>query len=57
MIATGLDAGIILDATVIRALLVPAAVAPFGRWNRWPPRPLAPDLRTPVKAGLERGRG
>jgi RND superfamily putative drug exporter len=33
MIATGLGAGIILDATVIRALLVPAAVALFGKWN------------------------
>jgi RND superfamily putative drug exporter len=33
MIATGLGAGIILDATVIRALLVPATVALFGKWN------------------------
>jgi putative drug exporter of the RND superfamily len=33
MIATGLGAGIILDATVIRALLVPSLVALFGRWN------------------------
>jgi putative drug exporter of the RND superfamily len=59
MIATGLGAGIILDATVVRALLVPTAVAPFGRWNRWLPRPLALVLRTPVKVapGLERGRG
>jgi RND superfamily putative drug exporter len=60
MIATGLGAGIILDATVIRALLVPAAVALFGKWNwafpgwaarllliRQPPvpaRPPAPEL-------------
>jgi RND superfamily putative drug exporter len=41
MIATGLGAGIILDATVVRALLVPAAVALFGRGNWWFPRPLA----------------
>jgi RND superfamily putative drug exporter len=33
MFATGLAAGILLDATVIRALLVPAAVSLFGRWN------------------------
>src|SRR5437764_1331930 len=33
--ATGLAAGIMLDATVIRALLVPAAVSLFGRWNWW----------------------
>jgi RND superfamily putative drug exporter len=33
VLATGLAAGIILDATVIRALLVPAVVSLFGRWN------------------------
>jgi putative drug exporter of the RND superfamily len=49
MIATGLGAGILLDATVIRALLVPAAVAAFGRWNWWLPRPLARALRTPIR--------
>ena len=35
--ATGLGAGIILDATVVRALLVPALVSLFGRWNWWLP--------------------
>ena len=45
MIATGLGAGIIIDATVVRALLVPAAVALVGRWNWWLPRPLARLLR------------
>jgi RND superfamily putative drug exporter len=39
--ATALGVGILLDATVVRALLVPAAVALFGRWNWWLPRPLA----------------
>jgi putative drug exporter of the RND superfamily len=40
VLATGLAAGILLDATVIRALLVPAVVSLFGRWN-WvlPPGP------------------
>jgi RND superfamily putative drug exporter len=40
VMATGLAAGILLDATVIRALLVPAVVSLFGRWN-WvlPPGP------------------
>jgi RND superfamily putative drug exporter len=38
--ATGLAAGILLDATVIRALLVPAVVSLLGRWNWWlPARP------------------
>jgi RND superfamily putative drug exporter len=36
--ATGLAAGILLDATVIRMLLVPALVSLFGRWNWWLPR-------------------
>ena len=43
--ATGLAAGIILDATVVRALLVPALVALFGRWNWWLPGWVARVLR------------
>lgn len=35
--ATGLAAGILLDATLIRALLVPALVSLFGSWNWWMP--------------------
>jgi len=42
--ATALGAGILLDATIVRALLVPAAVALFGRWNWWLPGPLAKIL-------------
>ena len=45
MMATGLAAGILLDATIVRALLVPAAVALFGRWNWWLPHPIARALR------------
>jgi putative drug exporter of the RND superfamily len=45
VLATGLAAGIILDATVIRALLVPAVVSLFGRWNWWLPRLPARLLR------------
>ena len=52
MIATGLGAGILLDATVVRALLVPAAVALFGRWNWWLPRPLARVLRPAAPPSL-----
>jgi RND superfamily putative drug exporter len=36
--ATGLAAGILFDATVVRALFVPAAVSILGRWNWWLPR-------------------
>jgi RND superfamily putative drug exporter len=35
--ATGLAAGILLDATVIRALIVPAVISLMGRWNWWLP--------------------
>jgi putative drug exporter of the RND superfamily len=57
--ATGLAAGILLDATVIRALLVPAVVSLFGRWNWWlPARPArwlrvepSPSPRPAVEAG------
>jgi len=56
MIATGLGAGILLDATVVRALLVPAAVALFGRWNWWLPLPVARLLRAPAHPTLEGGR-
>ena len=37
MFATGLGAGILLDATVIRALIVPAVISLMGRWNWWLP--------------------
>ena len=37
MFATGLGAGILLDATVVRALIVPAVVALMDRWNWWLP--------------------
>jgi RND superfamily putative drug exporter len=40
----GLAAGIIFDATVIRALLVPALMRLMGRWNWWLPRPAARAL-------------
>ncbi len=57
MMATGLAAGILLDATVIRALIVPAAIAVMGRWNwwlpRWPARLLRvePSVLKPARAG------
>jgi len=44
----GLAAGIIFDATVIRALLVPAVMALMGRWNWWLPAPVARLFRVPV---------
>ena len=49
--ATGLAAGIILDATVVRALLVPALVALFGKWNWWLPGWAARVLRVTPSDG------
>jgi RND superfamily putative drug exporter len=31
---------IVLDATVVRLLLVPATMTLLGRWNWWAPAPL-----------------
>jgi RND superfamily putative drug exporter len=33
--ATALGGGILIDATIIRGILAPAAVAILGRWNWW----------------------
>ena len=43
--ATGLGAGILLDATVVRALLVPALISLFGKYNWWLPDNVARLLR------------
>jgi putative drug exporter of the RND superfamily len=45
VLATGLAAGILLDATVVRAMLVPALVSFFGPWNWWLPPGIARVLR------------
>jgi RND superfamily putative drug exporter len=46
-LAVGVGAGIILDATVIRALLVPAAMRLMGDWNWWMPSWTHTLLRVP----------
>ena len=56
MFATGLGAGILLDATVIRALIVPAVIALMGRWNWWLPNWPARLLRVEPSAIQPRGR-
>jgi RND superfamily putative drug exporter len=48
ILATGLGAGILIDAVVVRCLLVPALVALFGKANWWLPSPLARVLRVPA---------
>jgi RND superfamily putative drug exporter len=51
ILATGLGAGILIDAVVIRCLLVPAMVALFGRANWWLPAPMARLLRVAAPHG------
>ena len=41
VLGTALGVGILIDATIVRALLVPALVSLFGRWNWWLPTWLA----------------
>jgi RND superfamily putative drug exporter len=48
VLATGLGAGILLDATIIRALLVPVLVSLFGKWNWWFPRHVSRALAVRV---------
>jgi putative drug exporter of the RND superfamily len=43
--ATAIAAGILLDATIVRGMLVPAVVAIIGRWNWWLPHRPARVLR------------
>ncbi|MDQ3328655.1 MAG: MMPL family transporter, partial [Chloroflexota bacterium] len=40
-IGLGMAIAVVLDATVVRALLVPATMRLLGRWNWWAPAPLA----------------
>ena len=51
IVATGaLAVGIVLDAVVIRTLLVPAFMSLMGPWNWWMPARLARLLRLPTPA-------
>jgi RND superfamily putative drug exporter len=45
VLGTALGVGILIDATIVRALLVPALVSVLGRWNWWLPVGLARVLR------------
>jgi uncharacterized membrane protein YdfJ with MMPL/SSD domain len=41
MIGIGMLVALVIDATVVRAMLVPATMKLLGRWNWWAPGPLA----------------
>jgi RND superfamily putative drug exporter len=50
VLASALGFGILLDATIVRSMLVPALVSMFGQWNWYMPRWLAQVLRVPAVA-------
>jgi RND superfamily putative drug exporter len=39
-VALGQAVGVLIDATIVRALLVPALMRLFGEWNWWAPASL-----------------
>jgi RND superfamily putative drug exporter len=41
----GLAAAVLIDVTIVRALLVPSAMKIFGRWNWWLPEGVAKVFR------------
>lgn len=55
--ATALGAGILIDATIVRALLLPALVTLLGRWNWWMPKLPARLLRIEPSTFSEPGLG
>jgi RND superfamily putative drug exporter len=45
-LGVGLALGVLVDATIVRGLLLPSIMALLGRWNWWLPSPVARVLRT-----------
>ncbi len=41
MLGIGMLVALLIDATIVRALLVPATMKLLGRWNWWAPAPMA----------------
>jgi RND superfamily putative drug exporter len=54
LIGVGMIVAIVVDATLVRALLVPATMRLLGRWNWWAPGPLARVYR---RYGIREGDG
>ena len=56
VLATGLGFGILLDATIVRSLLVPSLVSLFGRWNWYLPARFARPAARAAVPPASRGR-
>jgi RND superfamily putative drug exporter len=54
-LGTGLALGVLLDATVVRGLLMPSLMALLGRWNWWLPSPVARLARVEASPLAQRG--
>jgi uncharacterized membrane protein YdfJ with MMPL/SSD domain len=52
----GLAAAILIDVTIVRALLVPSAMKIFGRWNWWLPEGVAKVFRVQPSPLVEPAR-
>jgi RND superfamily putative drug exporter len=52
LFGAGLTLAVIMDATVVRGILVPAFMRLAGRWNWWAPRPL---VKLHARFGLHEG--
>ncbi len=63
-VGVGVAAAVLIDAFIVRALLVPSLMALLGRWNWWAPAPLArlhrrlglAEAESPVTHGDAGGR-
>jgi RND superfamily putative drug exporter len=51
-IAVGMAVGVMIDATIVRALLVPSLMRLLGEWNWWAPAPLR---RLQLRFGFSEG--
>ncbi len=58
-VGVGIGIAVVLDATVVRALLVPATMRLMGTWNWWVPGPMArlarmarPEMGQPAARGV-----
>ncbi len=52
-IGLGMTVAVVVDATIIRSLLVPATMRLLGRWNWWLPGRSLPALPEPPAASVE----
>jgi RND superfamily putative drug exporter len=56
-LGVGLALGVLVDATVVRGLLMPSLMSLAGRWNWWLPTWTAHLLRVRASPLAEEGRG